>query len=84
MENGLYFTLIQNHIFVGKALKEFPDILVDVIEFIPMINQAGGINLQAVILGELTMPEERVIIKLSKESPYWVAYYKASLKISNA
>lgn len=84
MKNGLYFNLIQNHIFVGKALKEFPDLLIDAIEFIPVINQEGGINLQAVILGELTMPKECVIIKLSKESPYWVAYYKASLKISNA
>jgi len=82
MEEGLYLVLILNHVFVGRMTKEQPKCLVDVVEFIPMIDPNGQIKFNGLVLGDLYQ-NEGAHIKLSKDSPYWTAYYKASMKLSH-
>lgn len=92
MEEGLYFVLVQNHIFVGKVIidRDSPMMgsltkFVDIVEFIPMITPQGAISLSAVVLGEIIdIPKDVLRIKISKDSQYWTAYYKATTRLSNA
>lgn len=82
IQREIWFVIVGQRMFAGKYAKEGmlsgKEVLVDSIEFLNLMNQRGDVNITGYLLGDMDLPQNAVIGRLSKDSPYFKAYYQVA------
>ena len=70
-------------IFVGKMEEGIiTNRITDVVDFAAMFHPQHGMILNGVLVGNMAIPENSITVDVTKDSPYWQAYFQASGKLN--
>ena len=82
--NKLTLLILGQRTFGGKltgvaGVEEGKWILVDAIEFLSIYDQSNkSMIISGLIIGDLSVPEDGVLVEVSKSSPYYDQYFRVS------
>ncbi len=81
--NDITMIIIGGKMFAGKwaESENGKSLLVEAIEYVQMLNPQHGMVISGSILGDIAVPEDAIVITLSKDSPYYQQYFKTNANI---